>query len=73
MKALGYDAVYRNEARAAIAEMREPTKAMSDAVFAEEERIGCIAAAFEHIDWDRAWPVAIDAALAEGQEVKPDV
>ncbi|RVD36868.1 hypothetical protein EN742_21550 [Mesorhizobium sp. M4A.F.Ca.ET.020.02.1.1] len=53
-------------ARAAIQAMREPTQAMLDAVSKAEEDGGYIAAAFEHMEVDDAWPIMIDAALAGG-------
>lgn len=50
-------------AKAAIEAMREPTKVMIDAVEAAEVASGVVYAAYEHIEWDDAWTVAIDAAL----------
>lgn len=52
-------------ARAAIEAMRSPTEAMRSAVDKAEDEGGYIAAAYEHIEWGKAWPVAIDAALTE--------
>jgi hypothetical protein len=55
-------------ARAAIQAMRELTQHMRDAVEKAEDEGGYVAAAYEHIDWDDAWPIAIDAALSETSE-----
>lgn len=55
-------------ARAAIEAMREPTKAMLDAVSEEEERQGYVAAAYESMDAESAWPVMIDAALKDNAQ-----
>lgn len=55
-------------ARAAIEAMRTPTKAMLGAVEAEEDRRGYVAAAYESLDAEAAWPVMIDAALNEDGE-----
>jgi cytochrome c556 len=56
---------FTDEARAAIAAMREPTEGMRKAVEKAENDMGVCHAAYEHIDWDEAWPVAIDAALED--------
>jgi hypothetical protein len=55
--------VAQRYALAAIKAMRTPSKAMLDAVEAEEDRRGYIASAYESMDAEAAWPVMIDAAL----------
>ena len=57
-------------ARAALSAMREITPHMRDAVDKAEAAGGYCFAAYEHIDWDDAWPIAIDAALSETSEEK---
>ena len=49
-------------ARAAIEAMREPTDAMKAAVEKAQDDGDYVM--YEHIDWDEAWPIAIDAALS---------
>lgn len=51
------------KARKAIEAMRIPTMQMISAVDKAEENGPWCAAAFEHMDWDDAWTVAIDEAL----------
>jgi hypothetical protein len=53
-------------ARAAIEAMSTPTKAMLEAVDAEEERQGYVG--YESMDAEAAWPVMISAALKENEE-----
>lgn len=60
--------IERRIAIAAIKAMRTPTKAMLDAVEAEEDRRGYVAAAYESMSAEDAWPVMIDAALKENAD-----
>lgn len=55
-------------AREAIRAMRTPSKAMLDAVEAEEEKRGYVASAYETMDAETAWPIMIDAALNEQEK-----
>lgn len=53
---------------AAIKAMRIPSKAMLDAVEAEEEKRGYVASAYETMDAETAWPIMVDAALSGHEE-----
>lgn len=57
---------YMEMARAAIQAMREPNAVMTAAVLTAEAEMGLFS--HENMDWDDAWPVAIDAALSETSE-----
>lgn len=56
---------FEDDARAAISAMREPTDAMKKSVYDAENSMGVCYAAYEEINWETAWKVAIDAALKE--------
>lgn len=59
---------YMERAKLAIAAMRIPSKAMLDAVEAEEEKRGYVASAYETMDAETAWPIMIAAALSGHEE-----
>lgn len=61
--------IFAEQAAEAIKAMRIPSKAMIDAVEAEEDRRGYIASAYESMDAEAAWPVMVDAALNEQEKV----